>query len=282
MKKMNFKRGWITPYKIILVVLLVIFYSKSSYALRIVSLTPSITKQLINLELKDYIVGCTSYCPLARDKNSRAQVVGSVMDINVEAIVRLKPDVIYANPLTNIKTLNKLKNLNLKIEIIDYPKSIDDIQNSFLKIGKLTGRFEEAVKIVDISKNKLEKIKNKYKKYQKTKVFFVIGVNPLFTASGGTYIDDIITTVNGINIAKQLNFGMVSKEFVLKNDPEVILIMDMGVVSQEVIKEFKRHPSLTAVKNNRFYTVNADRLGSPTLPDLIDLIDEIGMMVHKR
>ncbi|MGC8767712.1 ABC transporter substrate-binding protein [Calditerrivibrio sp.] len=265
-----------------MVALLVIFYSKSSYALRIVSLTPSITKQLISLGFKDNIVGCTSYCPLANDKKSRAQIVGSIMDINVEAIVRLKPDVVFANSLTNIKTVNKLKNLNLRVEIIDYPKSIDDILHSFIKVGQITGMVEEAGKIVDISKNKLEKIKNKYKKYQKTKVFFVLGVNPLFTAPNGTYIDDIISTVNGINIAKKLNFGMVSKEFVLKNDPEVILIMDMGIASQEVIKEFKRYRSITAVKNNRLYTVNADRLGSPTLPDLIDLIDEIGIMVHER
>ncbi len=273
------KRGY-SPRLITIFILIILFLPSISYALKIVSLTPSITKQLISLDLKDSIIGCTSYCPLANDKNSKTSVVGSISDINIESIVKLNPDIVFANSLTNLKTINKLKTLKIRVEVFEYPKSIEEIFSSFQKLGEITGKTSEATQIITKSKDKLNSIKVKLQNKQKPKIFFVIGVNPLFTAPKNTYIDDIISIINGINIAHELNFGMVSKEFVLKSNPDVILVMNMGVLAQDVVNEFKRYPFLNAVKNNRFFIVDADRLGSPTLPDLIDLINEIGIMVH--
>jgi len=281
MKEDKLLRGYFPRILLNIILLISLLHPKISYAIKIVSLTPSITKQLISLGLKEEIIGCTSYCPIAQEKNSRVSIVGSISEINIESIMRINPDIVFANPLTDPKVINKLKKMKIRVEVFNYPRSINDIFKDFIKLGSISGKKTEAIKIVEESRNRLNKIKSKYKNYQKVKIFFVIGANPLFTAPKDTYIDDIIDIINGINIAKWLSNGMVSKEFVLKSDPDIFLIMDMGVVAKDVINDFKRYKFLSAVKKNNFFTVDADRLGSPSLPDLIDLIDNIGKMVYK-
>jgi iron complex transport system substrate-binding protein len=249
--------------------------------IRIISLTPSITKQLITMGLENNIVGCTSYCPLAHKKDARAKVIGSVSAINIEAILQLKPDIVMANSLTNIKSIEKLKSLKVNVEVFEYPKSIDDFFQSVIRLGKITGKIDQAEKIVNESKSRLEKIKTKFLHNDKKKIVFLIGANPLFTAPKNTYIDDIIKLIHGINIAGNLNSGIISKEFILKENPDVIFVMDMGAIADDVIDDFKKYNFVNAVKKDKLFIVDADRLGSPYLPDLIDLIEELGELAYK-
>ncbi len=252
--------------------------AKNSDSLRIVSLTPSVTKQLIALGIKKNIVGCTRFSPIANDKN--ISVIGGVSNINLEAIVRLSPTFVFANSLTPENIIYKLKSLKIRVVVFKYPESIKDIFDSLLKLGKITGKEERAKKIVKISEKKLKFIEDEAKKYPPEKVFFIIGSKPLYTTPKGTYIDDIIEKINGINIAKNLSTGLVSREFVLKKNPDVILIMDMGKIAREEVDYWKKYKNLNAVKKKKIFILNADRLGSPCLPDLIDLMEEIMKMVH--
>ncbi len=249
--------------------------------LRIVSLTPSVTKQLIVLGLKKNIVGCTEFSPLAKNKNEKVAIIGGVSNVNIESIVRLNPTIVFANSLTPRKIVEKLKSLKIKVIVFKYPESINDIFSSFLKLGKITGKEIKAKEILKISEKKLKNIEKKAKKFSSKKIFFIIGSHPLYTAPKGTYINDIIEKINGINIAKNLKTGLVAREFVLEKNPDVILIMDMGKIAKEEIKYWEKFKNLNAVKNNKIFIIDADRLGSPVLPDFIDLIEEIMKMIYE-
>ena len=252
--------------------------AKNLNSLRIVSLTPSVTKQLIVLGIKKNIVGCTEFSPLANDKN--VTVVGGVSNINLEAIVKLSPSFVFANSLTPRKIVEKLKNLKINVIIFKYPESINDIFDSLLKLGKITGKVKKAKEILAISEKKLKYIETNAQKYHKKKVFFIIGSHPLYSTPKGTYINNVIEKVNGVNIASNLKTGIVSREFVLRKNPDIIMIMDMGKIAQEEVKYWKKYENLNAVRNNKIFIINADSLGSPALPDFINLIEEIMKMVH--
>jgi len=249
---------------------------------RIVSLTPSITKQLIGLGEKDNIVGCTTYCPIAKDKDSKVKVLGSVVSVNVESVFNLNPDIVFASSLTNPKVINKLKSLGVRVEVFSYPKSIQQIFDDFLKIGEIVNKRDIAKKIVTKAKDKLEKIVEAYNKYEPKRVFFQIGANPLFSTPKDTYIADMLRKVNSINIVENLSGGQISREWVIRENPEIIFIMDMGSIAVEEIKNWKRFRTIDAVKNNKIFVINADRLASPALPDFIYLIDEMGKLIHER
>jgi len=202
--------------------------------------------------------------------------------VNIEAIVRLKPTFVFANSLTPSRIIEGLKNLKINVIVFKYPKSIKDIFDSFLRLGKITHREKLAEKIIEISEKKLKSIEMRARAFPKKKVFFILGSHPLYTAPKGTYIDDIIEKINCINIARNLKTGLISREFVLEKNPDVILIMDMGKIAQEELNYWKKFKNLNAVKNNKIFIINADRLGSPVLPDFVNLIGEIMKMVHDR
>jgi iron complex transport system substrate-binding protein len=120
-----------------------------------------------------------------------------------------------------------------------------------------------------------------YAQQEAKKVFFVLGISPLFTANKDTYIDDLLTYINAENIAKDFNSSIVSKEYIFRENPDVIIVMNMGIASKELIEKWKNYTFLNAVKYNKIFEVDADKVGSPALPEFIDVIKEIGEKVHR-
>jgi ABC-type hemin transport system substrate-binding protein len=64
-------------------------------ALRIASLSPAMTECLVELGLGGCIVGRTPWCQTGAE---RVPVVGTLLDIDVESLVRCEPDVIVVQP----------------------------------------------------------------------------------------------------------------------------------------------------------------------------------------
>ena len=107
---------------------------KSTDGLRIVSLVPSITKQFYLLSVEDLVVGHTSYCPDRGLQNS--QEIGSAREVNVEKIVTLQPDVVFASSLISQNTMLTLKKLNIRVEYLPTPRSFEELCDQFIQIGK--------------------------------------------------------------------------------------------------------------------------------------------------
>ncbi len=231
-------------------------------AQRIVSLVPSVTYNLLSLEADADIVGRTTYCPGARPDQSN--VVGSVIDVNIEKIVALKPDVVFAMELTSINVINSLRNLGLKVVVYPTPRSFDEICMQLEDMGKMTNRIEKAKAIVAAERKRLNEIVASVKGRASYNMFFEIGAKPLFGVLPGTYMNEYITLLGGNNILGAGKGGSVSREHVLKSRPDVIIISDMGIVGEEEARQWRVFRQLPAVKNNRIVIVDADESCCPT------------------
>ncbi|MCS7181471.1 MAG: helical backbone metal receptor, partial [bacterium] len=97
---------------------------------KIVTLGPAITESIFILGEGEKIVGNTIYCTRP-EKAKYIEKVGNVIDINVEKIYSLKPDLVIATNLTNPKDLKKMQELGLKIEIFSYPLNFEQLCNDF-------------------------------------------------------------------------------------------------------------------------------------------------------
>jgi len=62
---------------------------------RIISLGPVLTEEICLLNVSDKIAGCTIYCKTNNIKKN-VERVGTVMEVNIEKIVSLKPDIVLA------------------------------------------------------------------------------------------------------------------------------------------------------------------------------------------
>jgi len=246
--------------------------------LRIVSLTPSITKQLILLGVEDDVVGHTSYCPEEKLKNS--ELVASATEVNIEKIAILEPDLVLASTLTKEKVINNLRKLDITVKYLEMPKSFEAICRQMNTMGELADRADKASAIVKKQREKLDSLQSKIPKGKKLKFFIEIGADPLFAATSNSFMHDYIRYANGKNIAADLKTGTISRESVIAKNPDVIIIVTMGVVGKEEKETWQEYPNLKASKNDNVFIIDADQASSPTPISFIEVLGKIIELVY--
>lgn len=237
--------------------------SYSQQIKRIVSLAPSITENLYLLGAQNKMVGCTSYCALA--VNDGVQQIGSTIDVNVEKILTLKPDLVLTMLMTKPQDVEALRKLGIRVEILPTPKNFAEICEQTIEIGKLTGFEKEAKRVTDEAKQKVDNLKQSVAKNKlKQKIFFQLGSNPVFTVLPNTFMNDFILLCNGDNIANGMTTGIISRESVLAKNPDVIIIATMGGFGAEEKKVWETYKSMNATKNRRIFLIDSETSCSPT------------------
>lgn len=258
---------------ILFVLLYCLMIVQAQQAKRIVSLVPWVTKSLYLMGEQKRIVGCTSYCPVqAPDKIA---IVANAMSVNVEKIVTLKPDVVFASSLNKPETIDNLKKLGIRVILQPYPKSFEEICKYFVQIGDVVGQAPKANQIVNQQKGRLTNLEAGVSKGKNPKVFIQIGAKPLFCAVPGTFMDDFIRFSGGKNSAAELKLGSVTREYVLKQNPDVIFIVTMGIMAQEEKETWMGYSSLSATKSRKIFILDADKTCSPTPVLFVDALEEM-------
>jgi iron complex transport system substrate-binding protein len=241
---------------------------------RIVSLAPSITKSLYYLKAEDKLVGCTSYCEIPDE--DKKTVVASAINVNIEKIISLRPDLILVMPLTNPETIAYLKKFSVRVVEISSPKNFSEICDQFIQLGKLVGKDDLAAEIVKETKERVSKIKNTHQMQGNKKIFFQIGANPIFSVLPNTFMNDYITFLGARNIAWDMKGGIISRETVVVRNPDIIFVTSMGMVGQEEKKIWEKFSSMTATKNNAIFIIDADLA---CLPIPINFVKTLELMV---
>ena len=264
---------------VLIVLLLIQFAVQAQEAKRIVSLVPWVTKSLYLMGEQGRLVGCTSFCPV--EAKDHIPVVANAMSVNIEKTLTLKPDVVIASSLNKPETIENLKKLGVKVVLQSYPKSFEEICTYFIQIGELVGQGAKAKAIVDQQKVRLAKLRATVPSGKNPKVFIQIGAKPLFCAVPDTFMDDFITFSGGTNIASGFKIGSITREYVLKQNPDVIFIVTMGIVAQEEKDTWLSYQSLSASKSKKIFILDADKTCSPTPILFVDALEEMIKHIYK-
>ena len=194
---------------------------------RIISLSPATTEILFALGLGDKIIGNTTFCNYPEEAKA-VKKVGTFSEPNIEKILSLRPDIIFATGLEQAQAVERLRKTGLKVFVSD-PKNVVEFFQSILQIGKLTNKEKEAEtlaagieKRIDIIKAKAEKIPES----RKLKVFIEIWHDPIMTAGPGSIVDELLTLAGGINIAYDTPraYSRFSPEVIIQRNPDVIIL----------------------------------------------------------
>lgn len=257
----------------LLLILLTTINQAQSSVKRIVSLTPSLTKSLYYLGAEDKLIGHTNYCNIALGDNK--QILATAVKVNIEKVITLRPDLVIASTMTDPETINLIKKAGIKTEIFPTPKTFDEICVQFEYLGAIVGKSEKASEIVSDVRKKVDLIKAAYPQNTKLDFFFQIGAKPLFTVLEKTFMNDYITFSGGRNIAAGLTAGTLNREFVLIKNPDVIIIVNMGIVGDEEKKAWENYPKLNAVKNKKIFFIESDMASTPNPPDFLKTMEAI-------
>lgn len=242
--------------------------------IRIVSLAPSITKELESLNMTENIVGATSYCDIS--KKNKELIVGTATEVNIEKILLLNPDIVIALGLTKQTTINTLKNNGIAVHFIKKIQSFDDICNQAIELGKLVGKADLALSIVNRSRQKVDSMQSLIpSRHNKLKVFFQIGAKPIFTVIPNTFMNDYIIFSGCENLAADMKRGTITRESVLRRNPDVIFIVTMGIVGGEEVKTWESYTELNAVKRKKIFIIDSNIACTPTVLSFTETLEQI-------
>ncbi|MDY6906443.1 MAG: helical backbone metal receptor [Thermodesulfobacteriota bacterium] len=249
---------------------------------RVVSLGPIITETIYLLGADDRLVADTAYCKVPADAMNKIKI-GSVMQVDVEKIVALKPDIVLASALARGSQLQLMKHMGLNVVQFHNPETFADMCRMTREIGRLMGKADAADRIIRDSRKAVDEVIAKTAGLPRKKVFMQVGLKPLHTSPKGTFTSEFIEFAGGINIAANARTGNYSREKVLQENPDIILIATMGTSKSGARKEkaiWMGYKSLKAAQTNRIYILDPEVVCSPTPVGFIEALQEIALLIH--
>lgn len=244
---------------------------------RVISLAPSLTKALFLLGVGDRLVGVTVYCKEPK-KAQDLPKVGTVINFDIEKVLSLKPDLIMATPLANKGQLDRIEGFGVRVLVFKSPDNFDELCRQFVKLGGIFSIEQKALDIVRFARRELEAIKRKPK--TEVKVFVQLGTEPIWAAGRDSFIGEAVRLAGGI-VPIPGRGGPMEKEEVLRIDPDVILIVDMGITGEREKRRWKEFPSLKAAKENRIFLVKSDLYCSPTPLSFVQGVKELYELLQR-
>ncbi|MHB7934200.1 ABC transporter substrate-binding protein [Staphylococcus haemolyticus] len=262
--------------------------SKEHSYKRIVSLMPSNTEILYELGLGKDVVGVSTVDDYPKDvKKGKEQF--NTMNLNKEALLKVKPDLILAHESqkgTSKKVLDSLEKNGVKVVYVKDAQSLDQTYETFKQIGKVTGREHEANELVDETKHNVEKvIKSVPRHHRSQSVFMEVSSKPeIYTAGKHTFFDDMLAQLDAKNSFSNIEgWKPVDKESIIKKNPD-ILISTEGLSKSDYYKVIKKRDGfrqIKAVKNGRIETVDGDEISRPG-PRIDEGLKQLRDAIYKR
>lgn len=249
---------------------------------RVVSLIPSLTETSFEVGGGDALVGATRFAtfPEAAAKLPR---VGSYIALDIEKIVKLKPQLCLATKDGNPKaSVERLEALGIPVYVFD-PKSLEDVVDTVLRLGDIYRTEALAESLVSGYRKRLEKISRQLDVVKdRPRVFFQIDAQPIFSAGSDTFLHQLLIRSGAVNLAADRSgYPRYSWEELLVLKPDVVLLASMGggFSEQELLASWEAWPQIPAVKQKRLHVVDADLFDRPS-PRLIDALEHLVVLLH--
>ncbi|PWR71159.1 ABC transporter substrate-binding protein [Methanospirillum stamsii] len=182
---------------------------------------------------------------------------GSFDDLNMETILKLKPDVVI-NSVTASKGNAKITENDIPVfQAYTGKASADTIYNEFRAFGELFNnqvKAEELISYWDEKKNFINDRMKSIPEDERKTVFYTSNKDLGTDTNWGV---SYVATSGGINVAKNLGDAKVNPEKLAEWDPDVIIIRgntDGTYPDQEIISN-PQLSGLSAIKNGEIYNV---------------------------
>lgn len=265
-------------------------WAEPHYPQRIISMSPSITETLFALGVGDRVVGVTDFCIYPKEACALPKI-GGLLNPSVETWIRLKPDLIIHQDDSHKLHINA-KNLGIQTLAISMTR-LQNIMETIKTFGKVLGCETDAHALVQKLQTGIEHHRSRLKDVPKKSTLLLLGEGSdpggaLYAVGKSTFLGELLELAGGENILTDptINYPKISKEFILRHSPEIIIEAgpDADVPAEEKekkLKQWQRFPTLTAVKNKTIYFVGADYILIPG-PRFLNILDHFARVIHPQ
>jgi len=232
--------------------------------MRIASLAPSVTEILYELGAENEIVCSTVFCDYPEEAKQLPKI-GSWINIDIEKLKSLKPDIVFTSSAVQGNLTTKLKNFGMPVVNIN-PTKLSEVVESYNQIGVLVGREMQADEIV---KNLYKKIMSHTLQSQEEgpRVYCEEWADP--PMASGNWVPDVVALAGGQGGV--VKAGELSREFRLEDlqsfNPEIIILHICGMgdrVKAEVVMQRPGWEAISAIQSGEVYVIDDSLLNRPT------------------
>jgi ABC-type Fe3+-hydroxamate transport system substrate-binding protein len=187
---------------------------------RIISLVPSLTELLIDLGLKEQLIGRTRFCVHPEEEIEDVPIIGGTKNPRVDDIISMKPDIVIANKEENRKEDIEALRSHVPIELTDIA-SIEDALITMHDFGKLFDVSEEAHQLINQITEAYEERPDEFP----LQTAYLIWRDPYMSVGNDTYIHDILQKWNLTNaFGNQKRYPEVSPLELRQTNLDLILL----------------------------------------------------------
>jgi len=230
---------------------------------RIVSLSPSVTEILYGVGAWPQVIAVSEFCSYPEDVKNKPRVNGWDKT-NLEQVMALKPDFVIGVDAQEPFLRDKLNGLGVRSLFLK-SQTLADIYASIEEIGHATGHEPEATDLSAKTQREIDEVRKAVADRPHPRVLCVVDrvpgtIRDLYTATRGSYLDELIGIAGGESIAPvaEHGYGKINKEAVLSLNPEVIIDMvqgSKGNFGEDPIAVWDELGEVRAVRDKRIYSI---------------------------
>lgn len=191
-------------------------------------------------------------------KYSDSPQVGTFDNVNIEELLKIKPDVVIAGASAQ-KGNKKIEEAGIPVvTVLTGSGDINSLKKEFKMIGELLNEQKQADKLVSYWDEKLKNIESRVASIpveKRKKVYYMLG-STLHTNGKDQWGQYLITEAGGINAAESIsNVKDISIEQLISWNPDVMILSsnEGKFIPVADVKNNSQLKNINAVKNGQLY-----------------------------
>jgi iron complex transport system substrate-binding protein len=239
--------------------------------LRVASLAPSHTELAFALGAQAQLAAVTSYCNWPPEAQALPRLRGWA-NLDAAEVLALRPDLVLTSSVCQAPLVEALRAAGLPLLHQD-PRSLDEVGQSFLELGRALGREEEALALAQTFQHALEDLSRAVPEaLERPRVYIEEWHQPPMAA--GNWVPALVRAAGGIPFL--LPPGSLSRELsweeLVEFDPQVVVYSICGLGLKRAPEEFLKIEGWNrteAARRRAVFSIDDDLLNRPG-PRLIE------------
>jgi iron complex transport system substrate-binding protein len=196
-------------------------------AIRVVTLSPSLTETVCSLGACERLVGVDRYSNWPESIKNLPRL-GGLEDTQIERIVALKPDVVLA--ASSIRAIERLESLGIRVVALE-AKSLPDTQRVIQQVALALGEAPAGAALWQRMRERMQGAAARVPPALRGRKVYFEAASPGYGASESSFIGDILAQLGMGNVvpASLGPFPKLNPEYVVRAQPQLVMASARGL-----------------------------------------------------